>query len=138
MLTKTDKEVILAYARNNGARNKTAEELHYYKGSVTYHLKRIHEKSGLDPHSPEDLAKLVEMAHQKEEGQMTPKCCRSCPHLDFRGGCSGFRVCAKWRAWFSVQWSRIRRAAALTADQKALRQQKLDEIRKQGETKGGR
>lgn len=135
-LTETDRKIILTYARNDMACSRTAEDLHYYRSTVAYHLKRIREKTGLDPHCSEDLAKLVEMARTMGDEHMTPKCCEGCKLSDSRGNCSSFRTCTKWRAWFSGHWYRIRRAAALTADQKALRQQKLHEEERKTERWG--
>ena len=43
---------------------------------------------------------------------MTPDCCKNCPNLKEDGSCKGrVRGCARWRAWFRLEWSRIRRAA---------------------------
>lgn len=45
---------------------------------------------------------------------MTPECCKNCPNHGKDGACEGHgRMCKRWRAWFSVEWSRIRQAAAI-------------------------
>ena len=42
---------------------------------------------------------------------MTPKCCKGCRHLAKSGTCKEYKQCAQWVAWFSAEWSNIRKAA---------------------------
>lgn len=50
---------------------------------------------------------------------MTPECCKNCPKHGKDGDCeSRGRKCARWRAWFRVEWSRIRRAAAIIKNER--------------------
>lgn len=42
---------------------------------------------------------------------MGPKFCENCKYLKPDGGCDRAKSCAKWKAWFSREWTRIRIAA---------------------------
>lgn len=60
-LTEADVQVIQAMAQCDMDSTKAAAMLHYHVGSVKYHIKRIREKTGLNPRGFFDLCKLLEM-----------------------------------------------------------------------------
>ena len=84
-MTPIEKEIVLAYAKNNMNACKTAREVHYHHNNVKYHLSKIHDKYGLDPRVFYDLVKLVEIAGGANNGltrhETEPKfSCGTCRH----------------------------------------------------------
>lgn len=65
MLTNTEKEFILAYAKCDMNGKRTGRQLNYHYTNVYYHLDRIQEKTGLDPRKFYDLIKLLEGVNAK-------------------------------------------------------------------------
>ncbi len=60
-LTQTDVEILKGYAECDMNIQSTGKRLHYGHGTVSYHLKRIEQKTGLNPRRFFDLVKLLEM-----------------------------------------------------------------------------
>ena len=58
-LKQLDREIVLAFADHGMRESKAAAALHYHPGSVTYHLDKVREVTGLDPRNFYDLIKLV-------------------------------------------------------------------------------
>jgi carbohydrate diacid regulator len=69
ILNEEELETLLAYAENDMNVLRTAKEGFLHYNTVKYRLKRIKEKTGLDPHRFYDLMKLVQMA-EKENGSL--------------------------------------------------------------------
>lgn len=59
MLTERDREVVLAFAKNNMDAAKAARDMPMHRNSVIYHLERVKKKTGLNPLVFYDLVKLV-------------------------------------------------------------------------------
>lgn len=62
MMSGIEKEIVLAFAKNNMSKTKTATELYRHRNTVIYHLEKIQKSFGLDPQNFYDLIKLVEIA----------------------------------------------------------------------------
>lgn len=58
-MTEKERKVLLTFADCNMRLTETGERLHYHRNSVEYILKRIHQKTGLDPRKFYDLLKLL-------------------------------------------------------------------------------
>lgn len=61
-LTDIEKEIILAYAECDMNTVRTGRKIYLHWNSIEWRLKRIHQKTGLDPKRFYDLVKLVEIA----------------------------------------------------------------------------
>lgn len=59
-MNETDKEILIAFAECNMNVCETARVLVYHRNTVDYHLKRIEEKTGLNPKCFFDLVKLLQ------------------------------------------------------------------------------
>ena len=65
-LNKTEKEIILAFARNDMRVTYAEKELYMSAGSVCYHMKKIKEKTGLNP---KNFYELIELVKEVKEGK---------------------------------------------------------------------
>ena len=63
-MSELHKEIILTYISCNMNTSKTAKILHLHRNTVTYHLNKVREETGLDPFSFCDLAKLMKLAEE--------------------------------------------------------------------------
>ncbi len=61
-LTRKQKDIVLALARNGLNQSAAAREMHYSHRALWYHIKRIVEGTGLNPMDFYDMVKLVAMA----------------------------------------------------------------------------
>ena len=61
-MTEYEKEIILAYAKNNMDVCKTARFMYKHSNTVRYHLDKMHNKYGLNPYIFFDLVELVKIA----------------------------------------------------------------------------
>lgn len=61
-LTEIDRETILAYADSGMNGQEASRKIYLSRTAFFYRLKRIEQKTGLDPRRFYDLVKLVEMA----------------------------------------------------------------------------
>ena len=59
-MNETDKEILIVFAENNMNVCETARVLIYHRNNVDYHLKRIEEKTGLNPKNFFNLVKLLQ------------------------------------------------------------------------------
>ena len=60
--------IILAFAENNMNAKATGEQLYLSDATVAYHLNRIREQMGWNPHNFYDLCYLVGVAIQRMGG----------------------------------------------------------------------
>lgn len=60
MLTDQDINVVLAFAQNNMKILTTAKAVYMNRNSIRYHLKKVKDHTGLNPHNFYDLIKLVD------------------------------------------------------------------------------
>ena len=60
MLSKIDIECVMAYAKGNMRMTNASEILFMHRNSISYHLDKVKNKTGLDPRNFFDLAKLME------------------------------------------------------------------------------
>lgn len=58
-LTQREQEIMRCFADNDMRVTPVAEAMHYHQNTVSYYLKRIYEKTGLNPRNFYDLAKLM-------------------------------------------------------------------------------
>lgn len=61
-LTETDARVILSMTENGMRVKAVADKLHYNRSTVDYHIKKIHEITGLNPKELFDLQRLIPIA----------------------------------------------------------------------------
>lgn len=64
-MTKQQKEIILQLCDCNMSPNMVAKKMNYHRNTIIYHLRKIKEKTGLDPMVFNDLVKLKAMAERK-------------------------------------------------------------------------
>ena len=69
VLTDIDRVVIFAFAENNMSVAETARQSYLCRGSVEYHLHRVHQKTGLNPYKFYDLVELVERTKRPTEAK---------------------------------------------------------------------
>ena len=62
MLTDIKKRILRCYAKNNMNVSSTAQELHYHRNNIEYHLTHIQAKTGLNPRNFYDLIELLKEA----------------------------------------------------------------------------
>lgn len=67
-MTYTEREIILAFAKNNMNARATARDLFYHTNTVYKRLVKIKEKYGLDPCNFYDLIKMVYIASGNKTG----------------------------------------------------------------------
>ena len=60
-VTWTQRHILMAYARCNMSRRKTAEACFLSMQDIDYHLRMVEIKTGLNPHNFKDLVKLIFM-----------------------------------------------------------------------------
>lgn len=60
-LSWTQRRILAAYARCNMSTSKTAAEIYLTAKDISYHLRMIEQKTGLDPSCFVDLVKLLFM-----------------------------------------------------------------------------
>lgn len=65
-MTYTEREIILAFAKNNMNAMATARDTYYHANTIYKHLAKIKEKYGLDPCNFYDLVKIVYIANGKQ------------------------------------------------------------------------
>ena len=63
-MSELHKEIILTYISCYMNISKTAKALHLHRNTVTYHLYKIREVTGLDPFNFHDLVKLMKLAEE--------------------------------------------------------------------------
>lgn len=66
-MSDLEKKIVLAFADNGMRSAATADAIFYHRNTITYHLERIHKKTGLDPYNFYDLYKLVTAIKTGEE-----------------------------------------------------------------------
>lgn len=66
MLNELQKSVVIAYASNGMRVESVANQMHYHRNTIVYHLETITKKTGYDPRNFFNLIKLYEMATGKE------------------------------------------------------------------------
>ena len=64
-LSNLDKEIIRAFAQYDMRPYRVAKNIYVCKATVTYHAKKIKEKTGLDIRKFYDLCKLIEMINKQ-------------------------------------------------------------------------
>ena len=64
-LSNLDKEIILAFAKYDMKPYRVAKNIYVCKATVTYHVKKIKEKTGFDIRKFYDLCKLLEMVDER-------------------------------------------------------------------------
>ena len=64
-LTETNIAVIIALANNGMNVSRAAKSLYFCHSNILYHIKKIKEKTGLDPRDFYDLCELVKMVGVK-------------------------------------------------------------------------
>ena len=57
-------EIIVALADNDLSITKTSTALYVHSGTVRYHVKKVHESTGLNPLKFYDLCKLLPVARE--------------------------------------------------------------------------
>ncbi len=68
-LTPAQEEVLFAFAENNMNATDTSRQIHLHRNTVIYHLSKIHESTGLNPHKFYDLVQLLKLCNEEKEGQ---------------------------------------------------------------------
>ena len=63
-LSDMDRELIIAFAKYDMRPYRVAKNFYVSKATVTYHAKKIKEKTGLDIRKFYDLCKLLEMVNK--------------------------------------------------------------------------
>ena len=66
-LNQMEKDIILSFARNDMRVISAGKELFMSYGSVHYHMKKIKEKTGLDPKKFYELIELVKEVKGDDE-----------------------------------------------------------------------
>ena len=66
-LRERDVELLKAWAGNNMNRRRTSEALFMAKSTLDYQIKRIWQRTGLDPRKFTDLVKLMMRIREEEE-----------------------------------------------------------------------
>jgi len=61
VLSRVDVEILRAYADNRMSVRRAADETHYDRKTVMYHLNRVHLTTGLDPKDFWDLHGLMNL-----------------------------------------------------------------------------
>lgn len=61
MLDDRKREIIRCFAECDMRITATAEQLHFHRNTVVYHLEQIYKKTGLDPEKFYDLIRLLEI-----------------------------------------------------------------------------
>ena len=64
-LSILDKEIILAFAKYDMKAYRVSKKIYVCRGTVTYHCKKIKEKTNLDPRKFYDLCKLLEIVNER-------------------------------------------------------------------------
>ena len=67
MLSKLDKEIILALADNGMKAKPAARQMGKHFNVIYYNMDRIWDKTGLDPRNFHDLHELVKMVKEEDE-----------------------------------------------------------------------
>lgn len=65
-LSDTQISVLKAFAKNDMNAAATAAAMYLTRGTVVYHLKQIHDKTGVNPHSFYGLVHLLVTIKKKE------------------------------------------------------------------------
>lgn len=65
-LTKTDKKVLVAFANNNMSVSGTGRALYMGHTTISYHLKRIEQKTGFSPYKFYELLHLLRVCLGEE------------------------------------------------------------------------
>ena len=63
-LSNLEKEIIIAFAQYDMRPYRVAQNIYVCKATVTYHAKKIKEKTGLDIRKFYDLCKLIQMVNK--------------------------------------------------------------------------
>ena len=61
-MTEQEIKIIMALARNRLSTARAANDLNYHRNTIFYHVKKIREKTGLDPLDFFDMMKLHQEA----------------------------------------------------------------------------
>lgn len=67
-MTEVQKEIVLKMCDCNMKIVAVAREMHYYHENIRHHIRKIKEKTGLDPRRFYDLIKLREMVLSERKG----------------------------------------------------------------------
>ena len=68
VLTPAQEEVLFAFAKNDMDAAKTSRYVHLHRNTVLWHLSRIEERTGLNPHRFYDLVELLKLCNEEKEG----------------------------------------------------------------------
>ena len=66
-LTLVELEILQAFADNDMSIARTSRFLYIHRNTITYHLRMIKERTGLDPRNFYDLVKLVSQKGSESE-----------------------------------------------------------------------
>ena len=72
-LRERDVELLKAWAGNNMNRRRTSEALSMAKSTMDYRIKRIWQRTGLDPRKFTDLIKLMMWIREEEAHEQTDR-----------------------------------------------------------------
>lgn len=64
-MTEVKKTILRSYAKNNMNVTSTAQDLHYHRNNIEYHLTHIQSKTGLNPRNFYDLIELLKEAGEE-------------------------------------------------------------------------
>lgn len=66
-LTEVDKDILIAYAKNNMCTSETARNSYWCRNTIVYHLERVKSKTGLNPCNFFQLVKLLQNINALKE-----------------------------------------------------------------------
>ena len=66
-MTDIQKRIVLEFAEHDMKAQRVAKELDYHINTVDYHLRRIHQKTGLNPKCFYDLVELLMIVNGEDE-----------------------------------------------------------------------
>lgn len=63
-MTKQESRIIIELAHHQLSALQVANAMSYHRNTIYYHVRRIHEKTGLNPYDFFDMQKLYPMAQE--------------------------------------------------------------------------
>ena len=69
LMTKRQAEVVLAFARSGMQLTAAAKKLYTTGATISYHLGKVREQTGMNPRDFFDLYELVDMARRAVSGR---------------------------------------------------------------------
>lgn len=72
-LTRTDLDVLLAFAKYDMRVNRTSEKAFFHRNTIDSHLSKIRYKTGLNPKKFYDLVKLIAAVEEMEKNGSFPR-----------------------------------------------------------------